>query len=564
MATKTPTIDDIIAAAKRGNPNSDEELLRRAFTYADRAHKEQKRETGEPYIIHPLHAAMTLAEMHLDDASIAGALLHDVVDDTPATNEDITAAFGKEIGFLVEGITKLGKLKYRGVDRQIENLRKMFLAMAEDIRVVLIKLADRLHNMQTLDALKAEKQKRIASETIQVYSPLAGRLGIGEIQAQLDDLAFPIVQPKDYQWLLEHVQEEYEERRQYAERLIPIVTKELRANNLEPISISARAKHYYSLWKKLRRYDMDLGKIHDLVALRIIMPDVPSCYGALGILHERWKPLPARIKDYIAIPKPNGYQSLHTTVFAEEQKITEFQIRTPEMHSQAEYGIAAHWAYSEAGKRAVKKPGHLHWIEQLRDWQQEVRGTDEFLDALKIDFFHDRIFVFTPKGDVIELPEGATPLDFAYHIHSEIGDSIIGAKVNDKFRGIDATLENGDVVEVMTQKGKKPSVKWLEIARTSAARSHIRKALRAQGIEPPKPKKPIIRARYDLVIEGRVGLLKDVSSAVSKGGINIHQIEGSDQSIHLVVTLTERKDFKPILARLRRIKGVVGVSGYLN
>ena len=397
-----------------------------------------------------------------------------------------------------------------------------------------------------------------------MYSPLAGRLGIGEIQAKLDDLAFPIVQPKEYQWLLDTVQEEYEERQMYANRLIPIVEKELRQNNLEPVSISARAKHYYSLYKKLKRYDMDLSKVHDLVALRIIMPDVPSCYAALGILHERWKPLPARIKDYIAIPKPNGYQSLHTTVFADEKKITEFQIRTPEMHQQAEYGIAAHWAYAEAGKKAVKKPGHLHWIEQLRDWQHEVRGTDEFLDALKIDFFHDRIFVFTPKGDVIELPEGATPLDFAYHIHSEIGDSIIGAKVNEKFRGIDAVLENGDVVEVMTQKGKKPSVKWLEIARTSTARSHIRKALRAQGIEPPKPQKPLIRARFDLTIEGRIGLLKDVSATVSKGGINIHQIEGTDQGIHLVLTLTERKDFKKILARLKKVKGVVGVTGHLH
>lgn len=564
MATKSPTIGNIIAAAKAGNKDSDADLLRRAYAYAADAHKEQKRETGEPYIIHPLATAMTLAEMHLDDASIAGALLHDVVDDTPATNEDITQEFGEEIGFLVDGITKLGKIKYRGVERQIENLRKMFLAMAEDIRVVLIKLADRLHNMETLSVLPQEKQRRIAQETIQIYSPLAGRLGIGEIQAKLDDMAFPIVQPQDYQWLIENVEVEYAERKAYAERLIPIVNKELKENDLKATKISARAKHYYSLWKKLRRYDMDPQKVHDLVALRIIMPDIPSCYAALGILHKRWKPLPSRIKDYIAIPKPNGYQSLHTTVFCEEQKITEFQIRTPEMHNQAEYGIAAHWAYTESGKKSVKRPGHLHWIEQLRDWQQEVRGTDEFLDAIKIDFFDDRIFVFTPKGDVIELPENATVLDFAYHVHSEIGDGAIGANVNEAFRGVAAILENGDVVEIMTQKGKKPSARWLEIARTSAAKSHIRKGLRAQGIASPKPKKSPILAKFDLTVEDRVGILKDVSVAVSRAGISIHQIEGSDQSIHLILSLAERKTFKKILEKIRRIKGVIDVTGHLQ
>lgn len=564
MATKTPTIEDIIKTAKAGHKDSDAKLLRRAFAYADKAHKGQKRATGEPYIIHPLHAAMTLAEMHLDDASIAGALLHDVVDDTPATAEDILKAFGEEIGFLVEGITKLGTIKYRGAERQIENLRKMFLAMAEDIRVVLIKLADRLHNMQTIEALKPEKQKRIALETLEVYAPLASRLGIGEIQAQLEDLSFAIVYEKDYQWIVENVQEEYAVREAYAKRLIPIVEKELQENDLNLERIKARAKHYYSLWRKLKRYDMELEKIHDLVALRIIMPDVSACYAALGILHKRWKPLQGRIKDYIAIPKPNGYQSLHTTVFCEEGKITEFQIRTREMHEQAEYGIAAHWAYTEAGKKSAHRPGHLHWIEQLRDWQQEVSGTDEFLDALKIDFFRDRIFVFTPKGDVIELPDGATPIDFAYHIHSEIGDAAIGANVNDTFRGLDTILQNGDVVEVMTQKGKKPTVKWLEIATTSAARGHIRKTLRAQGIEPPTPKRPPLRATIELLVEGRVGLLKDVTAATAKGGISVHEIEGTDQGIHLIVTLTARKDFKQLVSRLEKVKGVLAVSGRIQ
>jgi len=559
--TETPTIELVIKTAKEGHKKSDSAILRHAYKFAANAHKGQKRESGEPYIIHPLHTAMTLAEMHMDDASIAGALLHDVVDDTPVTTEEITKEFGEEIGFLVEGITKLGKIKYHGVERQVENLRKVFLSMAEDIRVVLIKLADRLHNMQSIEALKKDKRLRIARETLDIYAPLASRLGIGEIQAQLEDLSFPIVYEEDYKWILKNVREEYVVREKYAKRLIPIIEKVLKTNGIKSVTISARAKHYYSLWKKLKRYDMDLSKVHDLVALRIILPNVEDCYATLGILHKHWKPLPTRIKDYIAIPKPNGYCSLHTTVFCEESRVAEFQIRTQEMHEQAEHGIAAHWAYSEAGKRAINRPGHLEWVEQLRDWQQEVRGSDEFLDALRIDFFRDRIFVFTPRGDVIELPEDSTPIDFAYHIHSEIGDSAIGARVNGVFRGLDTRLENGDLVEMMMQKGKKPTVKLLEIARTSAAKSHIRKALRNQGIEPAPSNKSPIRAVIDLAVDGRVGMLKDVSSAVARRGISIHEINGKDQVMHLVVTLSARKELKEVLKRIQKVKGVASAKG---
>lgn len=561
----TTTIEGIIEAAGRNNPKSDAGLLRRAWEFSDRAHREQRRASGEPYIEHPLAIALTLARMGLDDATIVGALLHDVVDDTPVTEQDIRGAFGDEIAFLVAGVTKLGKIKYRGAERHVENLRKMFLAMAEDIRVVLIKLADRLHNMETIEALPEPKRRRIALETLEVYAPIAGRLGIGEIKAQLDDLAFTIVYPNERRWLLDRVEQQYAERRQYCERIIPVVDKELERANVRCLEVHARAKHYYSLWLKLQRYNMDFSKIHDLVALRIIVPDVTTCYAALGAIHKRWRPIPGRVKDYIAVPKPNGYQSLHTTVFCENGVITEFQIRTPEMHAQAEHGIAAHWHYGEHGKKSLPRAERFRWVEQLRDWQKEVRGTDEFLDALRIDFFRDRIFVFTPKGDVVELPEGANLIDFAYHIHSDIGDQASGGKVNDRFVSLDTPLANGDVVEIIKKKGKKPSPKWLDLTRTSLARSHVRKSLREQGVETASPKTAAVRAEIVLGVADRIGLLKDVAIVVSRLGHNMTRVEGVGRgttgAISLTVTLQTRADLKKLLERLRNVRGVFDASG---
>lgn len=558
-------ITHIIETAQKQNAKSDGVLLSRAYEFAEQAHRGQKRESGGPYIEHPLAVAQTLADMGLDDAIISAGLLHDVVDDTPVTSEDIRKAFGEEIAFLVHGVTKLGKIKYRGAERHVENLRKMFLAMAEDIRVVLVKLADRLHNMQTIDALAEPKRRRIALETLEVYSPLAGRLGIGEIKAQLDDLAFPVVYPKEHAWITEHVSETYATRKTYCERVTPAIREELETSDLTPVAIHARAKHYYSLWLKLQRYNMDLSKIHDVVALRVIMPDVTACYAALGAIHKRWRPLAGRIKDYVAVPKPNGYQSLHTTVFCEGGFVTEFQIRTPEMHAQAEYGIAAHWHYSEKGKESLERPERFRWVEQLRDWQQEVRGTDEFLDALRIDFFQDRIFVFTPKGDVIELPEGATPMDFAYHIHSQIGNQAVGAKVNGRFMGMDATLNNGDVVEILIQKGKRTTPKMLDIARTSMARGHIRKALRDQGINLPPPSPTPLRAEISLGVEDRVGMLQEITSVVSRAGFNMSRVEGRGEGavgkITLTVTVPSRSALNRLLEKLRGSKGVLDASG---
>ncbi len=493
-----PQLEDKI---RQVNPSANFELLQKAYAYAEGAHREQKRKSGEPYIQHCLWTAWHLAEMRLDSSTIAAGLLHDVVDDTPKTNEDIKKEFGKEIAKLVEGITKLGKIKYRGIERHVENLRKMFMAMAEDIRVILIKLADRLHNMQTLDILPPEKAYRIALETIDIFAPIAYRLGIWEMKGRLEDLAFPYIHPKEFQWLVNQVKDKYERRQKYLERVRPLILKELRTEGIEPIEILYRAKHYFSLFKKLQRYEMNLNKVYDLVALRIIVNTVEECYMVLGLVHKLWKPLPGRIKDYIALPKPNGYQSLHTTVFCEEGKITEIQIRTKKMNEEAERGIAAHWYYSEQKglkayiKKIVTLPPEkkFAWIQQLRDWQKELDSSspNEFLESLKIDFFKDRIFVFTPKGDVIDLPENATPVDFAYHIHTDIGDRTVAAKADGKIIALDQNLKNGQVIEIVTRKEKNVNRRWLNLAKTSLAKSKIKSSLRKQAGSGEEEKKAL-------------------------------------------------------------------------
>ena len=463
------------------NSNINLNLIEKAFTFAEIAHSGQKRKSGEDYINHPVKTAVILAELMADSTTIAAGLLHDVPDDTPITSKEIEQEFGKEISYLVNGVTKLGKLRYQGAERQVENLRKMFLAMAEDVRVVLIKLADRLHNIQTLSALPPEKQKRIAIETLEIYAPLAYRLGLGELKGQLEDSAFPYAYPEEHKWLLSQIRDAYKERERYLQKIKPILQRELLKENIPVLEISSRAKHYYSLYRKLQKYDMDLNKIYDLVALRIIVPDLEKSYASLGLIHKLWKPLPGRIKDYIALPKPNGYQSLHTTVFCEDGKITEFQIKTKEMHEKAEYGIAAHWFYSE-NKKNKKLLGvanfcstkELEWVKQLREWQKDIRSPQEFLESLKIDFFKDRIFVFTPKGDIVDLPEEATAIDFAYHIHSDIGHQCVGAKADNKLIALDEPLKNGQIIEIIIKKEKGPNKKWLEFVKTNLAKDRIK------------------------------------------------------------------------------------------
>lgn len=557
------SIKKIIEEVKSQNPNANVRLVERAYEMAESAHKKQKRASGEPYIVHSLNVANTLSQMNLGETTIAAALLHDVADDTPITLGEIEKEFGKEIAFLVDGVTKLGKIKYRGIERQIENLRKMFFAMAEDIRVILIKLADRLHNMETVKHLPKRKQERIALETLEIYAPIASRLGIGQLTRSLQDLAFPIVYPEEYRWLIKNVREKYQEREKYLKHIEPIVKEELGKEEIAPLSINHRAKGYWSLYQKLLKRDMDFSRIHDLIAMRIIVKDIKDCYGALGAIHKRWRPLPGLIKDYISLPKPNGYQSLHTTVFCENGKITEFQIRTPEIHNSAEYGIAAHWAYGEAGKPdqgvTMKNP-RFAWIDQLKNWQKEVTGSEEFLESLKIDFFKHRIFVLTPQGEVIDLPSDATPVDFAYQIHSEIGDQCIGAKRNGKITPLDSSLENGDMVEILTQKNKKPSEKWLEFVKTNYARAKIKQALRNKKIGIAGEHR---QAKLKIYARDRVGLLRDISAVISNSDINILHITSEAKGRDIPTTISvsiQVKDRAKLTKLITKIKNIPSVE----
>jgi len=480
---------------------SDPKLIKSAFEFAQAAHQGQKRASGEDYISHPLRVAQILSEMKLGPKTVAAGFLHDVADDTNKTLEDIEKEFGKEITFLVNGVSKLGKLRYpkeglqvepiemrikKPIDLRAENLRKMFFGMAEDLRVVLIKLADRLDNMETLDSVPPEKQKRIALETLEIFAPLANRLGIGEMRGKLQDLAFMHLYPKEYNWLINNVKERYEEREKYLETFKKVLIKIFQKERIKIIDIHYRPKHYWTLYQKLLKHEMNFDRIYDIVALRIIVEDIKTCYEVLGIIHKFWKPLPGRIKDYIAFPKPNSYRALHTTCLCLGGKITEIQIKTKEMHEEAEYGITAHWAMKE-GINLKSQGKKFSWVQQLRDWQSKILESKDFLEGLKIDFFKNRIFIFTPKGDVIDLPEGACAIDFAYAVHSDIGDHCQAAKVNGKMIPISQPLKNGDIVEILVDKNRKPSRDWLKFVKTSMARSRIKSFLKqsspAEGLK---------------------------------------------------------------------------------
>ncbi|MEK7519916.1 MAG: RelA/SpoT family protein [Patescibacteria group bacterium] len=472
-------VRDILEKIRDTSPE-DAELIAEAYRFAALAHDGQTRFSGEPYFIHPHHVALTLADMGADANTIAAGLLHDVCEDGAATGEDIEKKFGAEIAFLVEGVTKLGTLKYKGEERYAENLRKMIVAMAQDIRVVLIKLADRLHNMKTLEHVPEHKRKRIADETLEIYAPLADRLGMWRLKGIFEDLAFPFSFAEEYRQLLPRVENRISEKEPYLTTIKQKLVDELAKNGVQIVRIDSRVKHLFSLHKKLKQLGDELEEVHDLVAARVIVPTIADCYATLGIIHKLWPPVHGRVKDYIALPKPNGYQSLHTTVFCDGGEITEFQIRTEKMDYEAKHGIAAHWAYAEAGKpkAGAHTSRNLAWVRQISEWQRTVAGSKEFIDSLKLDLFKDRIFVLTPKGDVIDLPEGATPVDFAYHVHSEVGDRCNGAKVNGKMIALDSVLSNGDVCEILTQKNKKPSLSWLDFVKTNYAKGKIRAALK--------------------------------------------------------------------------------------
>lgn len=464
--------------------NGEKTLIERAFEFASLAHESQKRLSGQDYITHPLAVAEFLAGLSLDAKTISAALLHDVLEDTAATAEDIKKEFGDEVTFLVQAVTKLNKIEYsqspqlKRVSTQdhLNSLKQMFLAMAEDIRVILIKLADRLHNMETLGYLPKNDQKRIARETIEIYAPIAARLGMGKIKGQLEDMAFPYVHPNEYANLIKEVKHKYADRSKYIERTMPVVKRYLKDGGINIINVHSRAKHYYSLYQKMTKKGLESDKILDLVAMRVIVPDIKSCYEVLGVIHKHYKPMPGFIKDYIALPKPNGYRSLHTTIFCENKQLVEIQIRTAEMHEMAENGIAAHWAYSENKKRSVlANAKEIEWVAQLKKFLSDQSG--DHLSNLKIDFLKSRIFALTPKGDVKDLPEGSTPIDFAYSIHTELGGSVMGAKVNGKMVPISYKLKNGDVVEIIKGKKVKPTMDWLKMVKTAEARRQIKSSL---------------------------------------------------------------------------------------
>jgi len=454
----------------------DEELIKKAYLFSEKAHQGQKRANGDPYFLHVFETAKTLARIGMDAQTISAGLLHDTIEDTPATQKDLEKEFGPDILFLVNGVTKLGTLKYRGHDRHLESLRKFFIAIASDLRVLIIKFADRLHNLRTLEHLPEEKRKRIALEAINIYAPLANRLGMGKLKGELEDAAFPHAFPKEYKEIVARLEEKKSEYRKNLEEINKELEKKLYQNKIKYCEINYRIKHKYSLYRKLLRYQNDIEKIYDIVALRIVVKNITDCYRVLGIVHSTWRPLPNRIKDYIAVPKPNGYRSIHTTIFTGSGGVAEIQIRTKEMHAEAAYGIAAHFAYKEGnGKNEKLEKSKFNWLEQLQQVKKsEKENPDRFLKNLKMDFFNNRIFVFTPKGDVIDLPEASSPIDFAYAIHSDIGNHIAGAKINSKMTNLNTELKNMDIVEIITKKDAHPSTKWLNYVKTHTARKNIK------------------------------------------------------------------------------------------
>ena len=481
-------IDSLIELVKKNNPDADTELILKAYHLADGAHKDQKRLSGEAYIIHPVSVAYILAEYKMDTETIVAAILHDVIEDTSYTYDDIKEMFNEQVADLVEGVTKIGKIEYQSKEEsQAENLRKMVLAMSKDIRVILIKLVDRLHNMRTLEYMKESKQIEKSRETLDIYAPIANRLGIQTIKAELEDLALKYLDPDGYYDLVKKVKMKKQSREEYINKVIKILEKKIDEVGIEA-KIYGRSKHFYSNYRKMKAQNRNFDEIYDLIAVRVIVDSVKDCYGVLGIVHTQWKPIPGRFKDYIAMPKPNMYQSIHTTVIGPNGDPFEIQIRTKEMHETAEYGIAAHWKYKEgitdSNNKELRYENKMSWLRQILEWQKELDNANDLVETIKVDLLNEEVYVFTPQGKVVELPMGSCPLDFAYRIHSDVGNSCVGAKVNGKIVPLNYTLNNGDIVEIMTSKNSNgPSRDWLNFTKSAHARNKIRQYFKKEEKE---------------------------------------------------------------------------------
>ncbi len=471
------TIEQVVQRVKINDPKADTDLLLKAYYFALKAHGEQKRKTGEPYIQHPLHTAFILAQMKADLPTILAGLLHDVPEDTMVGPEEVKQTFGEEVATMVEGITKLRKIKYHGVERYRESLKKMFLAMATDIRVIFIKFADRLHNLQTLEAVDPKKRLRIAKETLEIYAPIAGLLGIWRLKWQMEDICFKYLYPEEYQKLeYKYEIEKKVELTQYIQKIKNTLARELDQAGIKN-RLEGRFKHLFSIWQKMESKNRQFDEIYDVFALRVIVDNVADCYNALGVIHALWRPNYNRFKDYIAVPKPNGYRSLHTTVFGPSGRATEFQIRTEEMHQESLYGLSAHLHYKQAEYSSHDKP--LRWMQEVLEVQKEIKDTGEFIKQVKLNVFQDRIFVFTPKGDVYDLPSNATPVDFAYAVHTDIGNKCTQALVNGQIAELNQTLKNGDMVEIIIDKKRKgPNSDWLKFVKTRKAKNRIKQYAR--------------------------------------------------------------------------------------
>lgn len=576
------TIDDLIEKIKTYNPNVDEAEIRSAYELAKVNHQGQKRNSGEDYIIHPLHVAMILADMNMDSATIIAGLLHDTIEDTSVTYEDIEKKFGKEIAELVDGVTKLKKLNYKSkAEKQAENIRKMVLAMAKDIRVIIVKLADRLHNMRTLEYMTEAKKIEKATETLEIYAPIADRLGMSRVKWELEDLSLRYLDPDEYYKLVDMVNKRRKER----EELINSIIDTLKVN-LERVGIkceiNGRPKNFYSIYKKMKVKGKVFDEIYDLSAVRILTNDIKDCYGALGVVHTLWKPIPGRFKDYIAMPKPNNYQSLHTTVIDNNGETFEVQIRTYQMHQTAEYGIAAHWKYKTGQTKTTSFDENLTWLRQLMEWQKDLNDPNDFMDTLKVDFFADEVFVFSPKGDVINLPEGSTPIDFAYRIHTQVGNTCVGAKVNGRIVPLSYKLSSGNIVDIITNSNSGPSLDWLNIVKSNQAKKKISQYFkikdRDKNIEKGKEilEKEAKRLNYNVneflkdewIDEVRaklnVSTIDDLYAALGFGTVKLSQVTAKLIDIY---NRFNKKPIKSIVKSKRKVqksgidvKGVDGVK----